>query len=405
MRRALLLTLAALVTGTAAAVATAAPATGQPSLQSRLADALRVPGLAPGRTAAMALDLRTGRVVFAHNARRPFVPASNEKLAVALAALVRLGADYRFRTEVVGIGARRGRVWDGDLVLKGYGDPTLTSADVSGLARVLATRGIRTVTGRILADETFFDGRRDAPGWKTSFLGIESPPLSALVVDRGLGWPQRPPAVLAAKALRDALGRRGVAVAGKVGLGVAPVEAERLAEHLSAPLAEIVRAMNADSDNFTAELVLKHLGTASGAMGTTVGGAAAVVATLRELGVPVAGVRIADGSGLSRQDRVTAAALVEIIRVGLTHPRIGAAFRRSLAVSGKSGTLAQRFGVPKGILRGKTGTTSLASTLSGLVRGRIAFAVLHNGDPVASWTARTAQDRFVNALATAATVG
>ncbi|MGL6279756.1 MAG: D-alanyl-D-alanine carboxypeptidase/D-alanyl-D-alanine endopeptidase [Gaiella sp.] len=402
MRRALVLTLAALVAAAATAAAAAAPTTGQPGLHGRLATALRVPGLPPGKTAAMALDLRTGSVVFAHNARRPFVPASNEKLAVALAALVRLGADFRFRTEVIGIGARRGRAWDGDLVLKGYGDPTLTSADIRGLARVLGMRGIRTVTGRILADETFFDARRDAPGWKTSFVGIESPPLSALVVDRGLGWPARPPALLAAKALRDALGRRGIGVAGKVGLGTASLEAERLAEHRSAPLADVVRAMNADSDNFTAELLLKQLGTTSGAMGTTAGGAAAVLATLRELGVPVAGVRIADGSGLSRQDRITAAALVEIMRIGLTHPRIGAAFRRSLAVSGQSGTLAERYGVPAGILRGKTGTTNLASTLSGLVRGRIAFAVLHNGDPVASWTARTAQDRFVNALAAAA---
>jgi D-alanyl-D-alanine carboxypeptidase/D-alanyl-D-alanine-endopeptidase (penicillin-binding protein 4) len=406
MRRALALAVTVAVTvvgmlvAASAVAATATTSAGQPGLHGRLAGSLHGAGLAPGRTAALAVDLRTGALVFAHNARRPFVPASNEKLAVSLAALLRLGPDWRFRTEVVGLGTRRGRVWDGDLVLKGYGDPTLTGADLAELVRTLRMRGIRTVTGRILGDESFFDRRRDAPGWKPSFVGIESPPLSALVVDRALGWPARPPAVLAARSLRDALVRRGVDVRGKVGLGLAPVEGERLAVHESPRLAEIARAMNADSDNFTAEMILKQLGTADGAMGTTAGGAAAVRAVLREAGVPLDGVRLVDGSGLSRHDRLTAAALVEILRVGLTHPVVGPSFRQSLAVSGRAGTLSERYGVPAGILRGKTGTTSLASSLSGLVRGRIVFAVLQNGDPVQFWAARAAQDRFVNLLAT-----
>ena len=87
------------------------------------------------------------------------------------------------------------------------------------MARTIHARGIRTIRGRILGDESFFDDRRDAEGWKSSFLGIESPPLSALIVDRGLGWPKQSPPILAAKALKDALNRRGVVVTGKVGLG------------------------------------------------------------------------------------------------------------------------------------------------------------------------------------------
>lgn len=409
MRRAVSIAVVTLVACVAVASATSAPATataGKPALQGRLAAALHGVGVAPGRTAALAVDLRTGALLFAHNARRPFVPASNEKLAVSLTALLRLGPSWRFRTEVIGLGVRRGRVWSGDLILKGYGDPTLTRADVASLAATLRARGIRRVTGRVLADESFFDTRRDAPGWKPSFVGIESPPLSALVVDRGLGWPVRVPALSAAKALRDAIGRQGIAVkANKVGLRTAPVEAERLAEHLSPPLSEVVHAMNADSDNFTAEMLLKQLGTMSGATGTTAGGAAAVLAALRQEGIRTDGIRIADGSGLSRLDRLTAAALVDILRVGLTHPVVGPAFRRSLAVSGRTGTLSERWGVPAGIVRGKTGTTNVASTLSGLIRGRVAFAVLQNGDPVQSWAARAAQDRFVNVLAAAVARG
>ena len=80
------------------------------SLRTELAASLRGQWLSPGRTAAYAIDLRTGRVLFAHNASSPFVPASNAKLPVAYAALARLGASFRFTTEALGAGDRAGRV-------------------------------------------------------------------------------------------------------------------------------------------------------------------------------------------------------------------------------------------------------------------------------------------------------
>jgi D-alanyl-D-alanine carboxypeptidase/D-alanyl-D-alanine-endopeptidase (penicillin-binding protein 4) len=382
-----------------------ATASGTPGLSQRLSAALKGKWLSPGRTAAVAVDLRTGAVVYAHNARRPFRPASNEKLPVGWAALMRLGPDARFPTEVVGSGTRVGRIWRGDLVLKGYGDPTLSSERIGRLAQTLYARGIRIVTGGILGDETFFDARRAAPGWKRGFLGIESPPLSALVVDRALGWPASPPAVLAARALRQALQRRGVVVRGKAGTGVAPVEGERLAQTESAPLAELVRLMNSESDNFVAELVLKRLGTVDGSVGTTAGGAEVVLAELTAAGISTEGVELADGSGLSSDDRLTAEALAGVIRTALADPEIADTFRSSLAVAGRSGTLQRRYGLPRGAVRGKTGTTDLACTLAGIVRETYAFAVLENGDPVAYWAARGAQDRFVTLLAREAVTG
>lgn len=385
-----------------AAVVLAAPTAtvaSPPGLNARLDQTLRGKWLAPGRTAAVVLDLRSGTVLYAHNARRPFIPASNEKLPVAWVALMRLGPATRIPTEVVANGVRAGRFWRGDLVLKGYGDPTLSSADVDELARTIRAQGIRVVTGRILGDETFFDTRRDAPGWKRGYVGIESPPLSALTVDRALGWPEASPPFLAARAFRRSLQRRGVVVRGTAGTGVAPVEGERLARTESAPLVEIVRAMNAESDNFTAELVLKQLGTAGGETGTTAKGAAIVLAELAAAGIPTAGVHLADGSGLSPSDRLTAEALVGVIRTALADPKIAGAFRSSLAVAGRTGTLSKRYGMPRGAVRGKTGTTDLASTLSGIIGGTYAFAVLQNGRPVASWAAQEAQDRFVTLLA------
>ena len=111
------------------------------------------------------------------------------------------------------------------------------------------------------------------------------------------------------------------------------------------------------------------------------------------------GVRIVDGSGLSSLDRLTPAALAGVIRAGMQDPRIGKAFLESFAVAGRTGTLDTRLPGLAGLVRGKTGTTDLACSLSGVIGDRIVFSVLQNGRPVSFWSARTAQDRFVTALA------
>jgi D-alanyl-D-alanine carboxypeptidase/D-alanyl-D-alanine-endopeptidase (penicillin-binding protein 4) len=372
-------------------------------LRTRLTDSLRSPALSLGRTGAIALDARTGAVLYAHNASRPVVPASNEKVPVSWAALTRLGPGFRFRTEVLGAGRRVGSTWRGDLFLKGHGDPTLRAQDVARLAAAVRRAGITHVTGWIRGDESIYDSRRDAPGWKPSFVGIETPPLSALVVERARGWGrQKTPPLVAARLLRAELVARGVRVAGPAGLGTAPDAVETIAVDHSAALQAVVRAMNTDSDNFTAEMVLKQLGTLDGGNGSTASGARLVMASMATAGIPTAGVRIVDGSGLSSLDRLTARALADVIRVGLGDARIGPSFLASFAVTGRTGTLRMRMPSLTGVVRGKTGTTNIACTLAGLIRGDVVFAVLQNGSPVAFWPARVAQDRFVTALANAA---
>jgi PBP4 family serine-type D-alanyl-D-alanine carboxypeptidase len=157
--------------------------------------------------------------------------------------------------------------------------------------------------------------------------------------------------------------------------------------------------MNRDSDNFTAEMLLKHLGTLDGRRGTSARGGEVVLAEMKAAGIPVAGVRIVDGSGLSSHDRMSAETLVGVLRAGLENPRIRTAFVGSLAVAGRNGTLRSRLPSLAGIVRGKTGTTNRGCSLSGLLNGSIAFAVLQDGSPVAYWPARAAQDRFVTTLA------
>lgn len=339
--------------------------------------------------------------MFSRNAGSALAPASAEKLAVSFTALRLLGPGYRFRTEVAGRGELAGRVWRGDLFLVGYGDPTLTPADLDALARDVAAWGIRRVTGRVLGDERHFDSLRGAPGWKPWFVGDESAPISALSVDDIVTSGANSSAAAAARAFTVALARRGVSVTRAPRTGTTPADVLPLALDLSVPLAEIVRTMNRESDNFISEMLLKELGASVARRGSTPAGAEVVLAELRAAAVPVTGVRIADGSGLSRDDRLTTEALVAILRRGATDPAIHDAFVTSLAVAGVSGTLKRRLDrrPTRGRVIAKTGTTSISSALAGFVRRRYVFAIIQNGSPVPYWTARQAQDRFVTVLA------
>ena len=395
-RRLLIVLLGALV------LASSAGASGSP-LEKRLAQALAVPHVSRARTAALVFDLQTGTTIFAQHDSLSLAPASNEKLAVTYAALVGLGPEFRFETDVVGRGEQDGTVWRGSLLLVGHGDPTLSSADLAALAHQVRAAGIRRVTGAILGDESYFDARRTAPGWKAGFYINESPPLSALTVDRdyyaGRIW--RNPALGAGLEFRAALRRAGVYVVGAAGTGIAPGDGVALASVESQPLATILRWMDRVSDNFTAELVLKQLGTLLADQGTTARGAAYVSQALADAGVPLAGVRVVDGSGLSVLDRVTARELAAILEAAWGDPDVGPVLFAALPIAGVNGTLSDRMrrAPARGNVVAKTGTTSWASALSGYVKRRYVFSVLQNGNPVSSFWARRAQDRFATVLA------
>ena len=399
MRRPVVVVLA-LAVASAAATARTSAAPDQSSLRLALRHALSSRFIDPSRTSALAVDVRTGRTVFDRHAGVALAPASAEKLTVAFTALRLLGPGYRFRTEVLGGGELVGHVWHGDLYLVGMGDPTLEKSDLAALAHDLRGWGIRRVVGSIVADERYYDVRRGAPGWKSYFAGIECAPLSALLVQgirmRGLNGS----AAVAAATFRQILDRHGIVVTRRSRTGRAPRDVLPLALDYSEPLATIVQEMNRESDNFAAEMLLKQIGAAVGAGGSTAAGAAVVRDELVAAGVPTTGVRIVDGSGLSRLDRLSARSLVALLLAADRDPAIRDPFLASLSVAGISGTLHDRLRrrPARGQVIAKTGTTSQASALAGFVRRRYVFAILQNGSPVDSWSARQAQDRFVTVL-------
>jgi D-alanyl-D-alanine carboxypeptidase/D-alanyl-D-alanine-endopeptidase (penicillin-binding protein 4) len=172
----------------------------------------------------------------------------------------------------------------------------------------------------------------------------------------------------------------GVEVVGASRSGEAPGDAAEVASLPSIPVSEIVAEMLRDSDNETAEAALKEVGHAEAGEGSWSAGARAATDLLAGAEVPLDGVSIVDGSGLSIENRLTCTALVDV----LTRPETGPVVRDGLAVAGETGTLAERWNgtAAEGRLRAKTGTLRNVTALAGEIDVRdgdtVTFAYVAN---------------------------
>jgi len=201
--------------------------------------------------------------------------------------------------------------------------------------------------------------------------------------------------------LRSKLVDRGIKVGGHAKLGRADPSSAVIATERSPALRWLVRSMDRQSDNFYAETFVKLLGALEANEGSTTAGTRVVRQELRRRNVPLRGVVIADGSGLSAYDRLTAKATARLLRSAFADGDISSAFVDSLPTAGVNGTLVDRMtsGPAYRNVYAKTGTTDSASALSGYVRSRYVFSILMNGSSIPWWYARQAQDRFAQVLA------
>jgi D-alanyl-D-alanine carboxypeptidase/D-alanyl-D-alanine-endopeptidase (penicillin-binding protein 4) len=302
---------------------------------------------------------------------------------------------------VVATGALDGLgVWQGDLYLRGAGDPTLGQAQVVALAAQVALRlGAVRIAGRVYGDETALDGLRGSARTGYGFDRAIGGVLSGLAVARGFARDGLP-AKEAADRLTRALRADGIGVAGAARAGAAPPGAPEVAFVDSPPIADLIRLTNVPSDNFYAEMLLKDLGAAFGGAGTTPAGAAVVRGQLAALGVRP---QVVDGSGLSRADLTSPRQVVDLLAAMHAQP-LGPIFEGSLAVAGRTGTVSRRMrGTPaQDRCLTKTGTLRAVSALAGYCRTTgghtVAFAMLMATPLILR--AHVVQDRMTAAIAT-----
>jgi D-alanyl-D-alanine carboxypeptidase/D-alanyl-D-alanine-endopeptidase (penicillin-binding protein 4) len=371
-----------------------------------------------GASGLLVVEAESGKVVCASAPGRPRSLASNMKLFTTSTVLSRLGPETRIPTKVFRDGKVDAKgVLHGSLYLQGGGDPTLGTpnfydsylaglgTDLYVLTPQVKAAGIKSITGRLYADDTIFDRRRGVAdsGYATSsYIG----PLSGLAFNSGFAGSTSSsgfasdPAKLAASKLAGSLRRAGVAVPSQVALRPTPPNAERVAMVQSPTLDQIVDTTDVWSDNFFAEMLIKLLGARLGGAGTTAAGAAVVEAFARSEG---SGVHAVDGSGLTRSNRASPRQVVNLL-LAMRNDPAGDDFIQDLALAGKEGTVADRMHgtAANGRCRTKTGTITGVSNLSGYCfnkSGRVmVFSVLMNG--VGNLTlAHLDQDRIAGAVA------
>jgi D-alanyl-D-alanine carboxypeptidase/D-alanyl-D-alanine-endopeptidase (penicillin-binding protein 4) len=369
-----------------------------------------------GRISASVVDAATGDVLLDVKSDRAQIPASTMKVATAAAALKVLGPNTRLRTTVVRSGNVVTIVGGGDatLVRAGGGDPRAGgAASLKELAAQTAQALAGTDRVRLRYDTSAFTGGKLGPGWSKALVTSGNvAPVSALMVNEGrtsrTARSRVPdPAKAAANTFAALLRAQGVQVQ-SVKAGAAPADATQIAVVESAPVRYLVERILTDSSNDLAESLAHLVGGAAVGDPSFRGGARATTDVLRSLGVPMDGVVIADGSGLSAKNRMSPQTLSALLRLVASRqdPSLSV-IGSGLAVAGVSGTLADRFTTAPtkqgaGYVRAKTGTLTGVVALSGIVNDRdgriLIFTIMANGVPSIP-TARNAIDRFATQLA------
>ena len=380
------------------------------------------------------------------NPERALNPASVIKLIPTLAALELLGPAYRWKTEIYTQGAVRDGVLQGDLLIKGYGDPYLVIEDFRKMLEELRRRGLRDIDGDLLLDASWFDVPFEQPGafdgkpFRTynvipnallvNFKAVNfhfypapdgrnvrihpEPELAGLTVDNRLRLRKRyctgfqrgiavtVPDAHAAEhvvfsgrfpngcehyilrrsvlthetyaygAFRSLWRQSGGSITGQVSSASAPADVRPFLTHHSRPLSDIIKSINKFSNNVMTRQLLLTLGAAQREPPGTVGKGVQVINDyLAGLGLDTQSLHIDNGAGLSRDVRVSAKLLADILEHAWSIPH-RPEFISSLAIAGVDGTARTRLKnqAAAGRAHIKTGTIADVSAIAGYVRAR-----------------------------------
>jgi D-alanyl-D-alanine carboxypeptidase/D-alanyl-D-alanine-endopeptidase (penicillin-binding protein 4) len=313
------------------------------------------------------------------------IPASNTKLFTTAIALELMGGDHLLSTKILADDDEiSDGIIEGNIYIKGFGNPSFSSEDLDKLVNQLYQFGLRKVTGNVVGDDTYFDNVYSRDDWiSEERANVKLPPISALVIDRNRKIVTKKrrgkyrnyfvnvenPPLFAAKKLREKLISYGVEVIGNSISGIADEKARLLVES-SIELRELLKETNKSSDNFYAECLFKTLGSVySGQQGNSFFSTQAILNYIEDNSIYSTGTKIVDGSGISRFDQVTAGALVGLLEKVYFNIKQFDDFFNSLSIAGVDGTLKKRMiGTPaENNFRGKTGTLNGVSSLAGYV--------------------------------------
>ena len=374
---------------------------------------------------------RTGDTVYSKNAGKLFMPASNMKIITSAVSLTLLGPEYRYRTTFLTDGEVRDSLLDGNLLVIGRGDPTVSdrmrgtaTTVMDALADSLRAHRIRQISGSLARVGNAFPDSIYGYGWEWDDLGeyygagvdelifnegmaptkLRPPPDTAR--DSLYSGPAKNPAKAYLDAFHDALVRKSIRMDGVVRDSILPTpfKMDTLFVLISPPLREILPALMKQSQNQIAEILLRTIGLERGGLGTADSARKIVGQQLLTWGVQPDGFVIRDGSGLSDQDLLTPETIVRVLD-RIQRDTAFAAYYNAMPIAGVDGTIDTRMkGTPaEGNVHAKTGTLAKARTLSGYVTTadgeRLIFSILANNTTTPGSTVTRVIDEIAIALA------
>ncbi len=298
------------------------------------------------------------------------IPASNQKLISTAFALDRLGPDFRLRTQLV-------QRADGTLELKGQGDPDLGIAGLQRFAMAAmgqgGARGASAGSVKLMVQEEprqnwwpndwHPSDRAYAYGAPITRLALTSNALGGAVSD-----PYRRLETLFKKEVKRRGGSIQVQQVQPIRDSQQPQQSDDqivLHEETSAPMHALMSLANTESHNFTAEVLLRQAADQWDVRAAS----AAAHRWMQQQGISVEGLRVADGSGLSRNNRVSSQTIAALLMRMDQHP-YASYYQASMAIAGQRGTLRNYFiGSPiQGKFWGKTGTIRGVRSISGILQ-------------------------------------
>lgn len=321
----------------------------------------------------MVYDLDADSAIYCHNERQLMRPASTMKLLTAITAIDKLGGSYQFKTDLCYTGEVTDGTLSGNIYCVGGFDPRFNIDDMRAFVESIRKMGVDTIRGNIYADKSMKDEAQYGEGW---CWDDDNPILSPLLVGRKDVFIDR-----FVQELREA----GIVVDAFTGQGRKPDDAFCICRRFHT-IDQVLMRMLKESDNLYAESMFYQIGAASGNQPATAHSARSVMNRLiKKVGLDPKRYNIADGSGLSLYNYVTAELEVRLLRYAFKNNNIYLHLHPSLPQAGTDGTLRKRMTSPftQGNVYAKTGTLSGISSLAGYCTAanghRLAFAIINQG--------------------------
>ena len=362
------------------------------SLCMRLDSLLDAPLFEMSQVGLMVYDLTADSALYCYNHRQMLRPASCMKLVTSITALDQLGPKYEYQTRLFYTGELVGRTLVGNIYCVGGFDPMLTQDDVVSLAASIRNLGVDSIRGQIIADRSFKESLDHGEGW---CWDDDNPYLIPLTIGRKDNF---------TSTLAEEISRLGINLEGVQLMQGRKPDNAKLLDACCHSITQVLERMMKMSDNFYAESMFYQTAASLGHRPAKAIDARNVTKKLiNRLGLDANAYRIADGSGLSLYNYVTAELLVRLLRHAWRTPSISKALIASLPVAGVDGTLKSRMlkTPAQGNVRAKTGTLTGISSLAGYCTApnghELAFAIINQGI-LDKTTGKAFQDRVCRVL-------